>query len=122
LNNQIITQDKMNLLKHLRHANRPEARASANSAPTTSTKLPNSGLTFVDNSQGRSAAVAKLSRLLDIALEQFDYEGEPSDQLQLQLQRLYKEAAKYTNSQLDVDAGTTPVEDWNWSAVHAYSF
>jgi len=108
-------------LKHLRHAKQPEVRASANSALTTSTTLPNSGLTFVDNSQGSSAAVAELSRLLDIALEQFDYEGEPSDQLQLQLQRLYKEAAKYTNNQLDVDAGTIPMEDWNWSAAHAYS-
>jgi hypothetical protein len=38
--------------------------------------------------------------------------GELSDQLQLQLQRLYKEAAKYTNSCVD---GDTPTEDWNWS-------
>jgi hypothetical protein len=112
----------MNLLNRLRQAKRPAVRALATSILDTSTKLPNSGLTFVDNSQGSSAAVAELSQLLDIALEQLDFEGEPSDQLQLQLQRLNKEAAKYTNNQLNADGGAMPVEDWNWSAAYTYAF
>jgi hypothetical protein len=112
---------RMNL-KYLRHAKRPAVRASAASTLETSTKLPNSGLTFIDNSQGSCAAIAELSKLLDIALEQFDIEGEPSDQLQLQLQRLNKEAAKYTNSRLDDDSDTTLVENWNWSAAYASQF
>jgi hypothetical protein len=106
-------------LKYLRHAKRPAVQASAASTLEASTKLPNSGLTFIDNSQGSSAAIAELSKLLDIALEQFDFEGEPSDQLQLQLQRLNKEAAKYTNSRLDDDGDATLVETWNWSATYA---
>ena len=35
---------------------------------------------------------------------------EPGDQLQLQLDRLTDEAAKYANTKLDVDVG----EQWNW--------
>ena len=42
----------------------------------TSAALPNSGLTFVDNSQGASVAVAELSVALGDALEQIDLEGE----------------------------------------------
>jgi len=75
----------------------------------TSANVPNSGLTFVDNSQGCSAAVAELSGLLDVALDQFDIEGETSDQLQLQLKRLYDEAAKYSNSHLGDDG---KLEQW----------
>jgi len=62
----------MNFLKQLK---KPKVRASAESALVTSANIPNSGLTFVDNSQGCSAAVAELSSLLDVALENFDYEG-----------------------------------------------
>lgn len=50
-------------------------RASAESALLTSATVPNSGLKFVDNSQGCSAAIAELSGLLDVALDQFDSEG-----------------------------------------------
>lgn len=39
--------------------------------------------------------------------------GEPSDQVQLQLERLGHEASKYSNSQLPEDIGT----EWKW-----YSF
>src|SRR5271165_6584599 len=65
----------MNLFGTLRIAKQPEVRASATSALINATKLPNSGIAFVDNSQGSSAAIAELSNMLDIALEQFDYEG-----------------------------------------------
>lgn len=36
--------------------------------------------------------------------------GEPSDQVQLQLERLGQEASKYSNSQLPEDTGT----EWKW--------
>jgi len=36
--------------------------------------------------------------------------GEPSDQVQLQLERLGHEASKYSNSQLPEDIGT----EWKW--------
>jgi hypothetical protein len=65
----------MKIFKNLRYARRSEVRASATSALVTSTKLPNSGFAFVDDSQGSAAAVAELSRSLDIALEQIDYES-----------------------------------------------
>lgn len=65
----------MKLFKTLRFAKQPEVQASAASTLVTATRLPNSGLAFVDNSQGSSAAIAELSTMLNIALEQFDYEG-----------------------------------------------
>lgn len=37
--------------------------------------------------------------------------GEPSDQLQLQLKRLYKEGAKYANSHLN---DSTQAQEWSW--------
>jgi hypothetical protein len=52
-----------------------EVRASVDSVLTKSTALPSSGFTFVDNSQGASAAVAELSRSLDTAFEQIELEG-----------------------------------------------
>jgi hypothetical protein len=62
----------MNFLKQLK---KPKVRASAESSLVASANVPNSGLRFVDNSQGCSAAIAELSNLLDVALEKFDYEG-----------------------------------------------
>jgi len=53
----------------------PEVRASTVSTLATSAALPSSGFTFVDNSQGASAAVAELSRSFDTALEQIELEG-----------------------------------------------
>lgn len=53
----------------------PEVRASTMSALATSAVLPSSGFTFVDNSQGASAAVAELSRSFDTVLEQIELEG-----------------------------------------------
>lgn len=61
------------LLRHMKKHS--YVRASTESALTTSTALPSSGFTFVDNSQGASAAVAELSRSLDTALEQIELEG-----------------------------------------------
>lgn len=48
----------------------------AKSALKASTALPSSGITFVDNSQGASAAVAELSDALSAVLEQVDIDGE----------------------------------------------
>jgi len=60
----------------LRHVKKHSGvQASTVSALTTSAALPSSGFTFVDNSQGASAAVAELSRSLDTALEQIELEG-----------------------------------------------
>jgi hypothetical protein len=123
----------MPLLKHFR---KPEVRASVQSALITSTNLPNSGLTFVDNSQGCSAAVAELSGLLDVAIDQFDCESmlvngvrymakliireeEPSDQLHLQLKRLFNEAEQYLNSTLG--SGQSDVQAWHWLVVKSIS-
>lgn len=60
----------------LRHMKRPQVRASTESALTTSAAPPSSGFTFVDNSQGASAAVAELSQSLGLAFEQIELEGE----------------------------------------------
>jgi len=62
----------MYLLKGLK---KREVRVSVESAFVTSTHVPNSGITFIDNSQGCCAAVAELSGLLDVALDKFDCEG-----------------------------------------------
>lgn len=62
----------MKLFKTLK---RPEVRASGASVLVSAAKMPNSGLAFVDNSQGSAAAIAELSHMLDIALEQFDFNG-----------------------------------------------
>ena len=56
-----------------------EVRASTESALTTSAAVPSSGFTFVDNSQGASAAVAELSKSLDTAFEQIELEGRHSN-------------------------------------------
>jgi hypothetical protein len=61
--------------KHLK------VQASTESALTTSAALPSSGFTFVDNSQGASAAVAELSRSLDTALDQIKLEGNADHQI-----------------------------------------
>jgi hypothetical protein len=60
------------ILHHIRHR---KVRASAQSALESSAALPNSGFTFVDNSQGASAAVVELLKSLDTALEHIDLEG-----------------------------------------------
>lgn len=52
---------------------RPGAAASA---LRTSAAVPDSGFTFIDNSQGASAAVAELSTALDTALDKIDWDGE----------------------------------------------
>jgi len=52
--------------------------APAASALRTSAAVPNSGIGFVDNSQGASAAVAELSTVLGDALELIDLDGERS--------------------------------------------
>jgi len=59
-----------------RHMKNPEVRGSTESALKTSAALPSSDFTFVNNSQGASAAVAELSKYFDTAFEQIELEGE----------------------------------------------
>lgn len=59
------------LLKLMKRNPKPTA-----SAFRVSAALPSSGITFVDNSQGASAAVAELSDALNAVLEQIDLDGE----------------------------------------------
>jgi hypothetical protein len=58
-------------------SSRRETRLSAASALSTSAAMPDSGFSFVGNSQGASAAVGELSRSLDTALEglEGDFDG-----------------------------------------------
>lgn len=56
----------------------PERRhiqASAESGLDASNAIPSSGFTFVENSQGASAAVSELSKSLGTAMEEVDLEG-----------------------------------------------
>jgi hypothetical protein len=62
----------MSCFKALRHR---KVRASAQSSLEAAASAPNSGFAFVDNSEGASAAVAELSGVLDLAVEQLDLEG-----------------------------------------------
>lgn len=61
--------------KYLRYLQRRKIRASVESGLDAATTVPNSGFTFVENSQGASAAAVELSRSLDTAIEQIDLEG-----------------------------------------------
>lgn len=62
----------MNVLRHLKHR---KVRTSSASSLQASVAIPNSGFTFVDNAQGASAAVSELSKTLDIALDNVEFEG-----------------------------------------------
>ena len=62
----------MNLIRQLRRRN---IRTSAESSLQAAASVPNSGFTFVDNSQGASAAVSELSKALDIALDNVEFGG-----------------------------------------------
>ena len=65
----------MKFLKHLKHLKDPKVRASGQSALVASAAVPDSGFTFVNNSQGASAAIAELSGFLDTALDDFEFDG-----------------------------------------------
>jgi hypothetical protein len=69
----------MYLLSSFRHR---RVRESAQSASQAAAAVPHSGFTFVDNSQGASAAISELSKALDFALEQIDLEGNEVSLLQ----------------------------------------
>ena len=73
----------------LRHLKRRRVRASTESGLEASGSVPNSGFAFVDNSQGASAAVAELSRSLDLALEKMDLQGRLSACISLMAHELY---------------------------------
>jgi hypothetical protein len=65
----------MKLSKVLKHLKRPKVRGSAESALIASIAVPNSGFTFVKNSQGASAAIAELSKSLGTALDEIELDG-----------------------------------------------
>ncbi|KAK4225447.1 Alpha/Beta hydrolase protein [Podospora fimiseda] len=75
----------------------PKITATASRSAAT---LPASGFTFIDNSQGASAATAELSDALGTALNQIDLDGNPVDRLRALFQKLDTEAIKYTNSKI----------------------
>ncbi|KAF7546119.1 hypothetical protein G7Z17_g8654 [Cylindrodendrum hubeiense] len=91
----------------------PESSASAVAA---SAAVPSSGFTFVDNSQGASAAVAELSTVLESALEQIDLRGDLNGQLKELLHQLDHEASKYSNSQVTEKEACV---DWKCSQAKA---
>lgn len=101
---------------------RSHPKASA-ATSRTAASLPSSGFTFIDNSQGASAAIAELSDALGTALDQIDLDGtapsmpnirqlpstyndpgDPVDRLRKLFQDLDQEASQYTNCKIsDVD-------------------
>lgn len=58
-----------------RSLNSKRVRTSTQSSLDATALVPNSGLAFIDNSTGASAAVSELSRILDDAIEQLDFHG-----------------------------------------------
>lgn len=55
---------------------RKPIRTSSQTSLDSASTIPNaSGLTFIDNSQGASAAAVELSSVLDDAIEQLDLQG-----------------------------------------------
>ena len=56
----------------------PVVRASTVSTLEASTSVPDSGLAFVNNSQGVSAAIVELSELLDDVFKDIKYDGKSS--------------------------------------------
>jgi cbb3-type cytochrome oxidase subunit 3 len=82
-----LTSDTLQNLRQINGVNMPSSRLfrilkqptireSATSTLTASAATPklDSGFTFVDNSQGASAAIAELTRSLDFVLDQIDLE------------------------------------------------
>jgi len=55
--------------------NSKRVRTSTQSSLDAAASVPNSGLAFIDNSTGASAAVSELSGVLDDAIEQLDFHG-----------------------------------------------
>ncbi|KAK3387878.1 hypothetical protein B0H63DRAFT_471070 [Podospora didyma] len=95
------------------------AKASMHSAVTlvnsATTLTPNSQVASAANSQASSAAVAELTAGLGFVFDQLGGEDEPGDLVQLHLERLAAEAAKYRCSRVADGTG----EDWTCS--HAMS-
>ncbi|KFY27699.1 hypothetical protein V491_00774 [Pseudogymnoascus sp. VKM F-3775] len=97
----------------------PERRhiqASAESGLDASNAIPSSGFTFVENSQGASAAVSELSKSLGTAMEEVDLEGDISQQLKAQMKLLDEKASEYPNSSLE---GLTRQTEWTCSQSEA---
>ncbi|KAK9859128.1 hypothetical protein MYU51_016163 [Penicillium brevicompactum] len=73
---------------------------SSQSALKASAAPPSSGFTFIDNSQGASAAVAELSSALGDISDIFNLDEELEPQLQLLTTQLDNEGSQYSNSQV----------------------
>ncbi|KAH7157174.1 Alpha/Beta hydrolase protein [Dactylonectria macrodidyma] len=102
-------------MRRLFHVPNSNTVASAPAA-TASAPIPSSGLTFIDNSQGASAAATELSTVLESALEQIDFSGDLNAQLKQLLHQLDNEASKYCNSKItDNDS----CMDWKCSQAKA---
>ncbi|RVX67150.1 hypothetical protein B0A52_08584 [Exophiala mesophila] len=92
-------------LMFLRGFRRKPIRTLSESALDSGSTIPNaSGLAFIDNSQGASAAVVELSSILDDAIEKLDLQGNLRDSVKRQLDILDHEASKYANSGVSEDA------------------
>lgn len=65
----------MELFKYRKHLKNRKVQGSANSALVASAVVPDSGFTFVKNSQGASAAITELSDCLDAALQEMELDG-----------------------------------------------
>ncbi|KIW99882.1 uncharacterized protein Z518_10810 [Rhinocladiella mackenziei CBS 650.93] len=87
-----------------------QVRTLSQSSLNSAVSLPSSGLTFVDNCQGASAAVSELSGVLDDAIEQLDLHGNLRDGLKSHLESLDQEASKYANCGVPRHARFDP---WN---------
>ncbi|KAJ6437593.1 hypothetical protein O9K51_09800 [Purpureocillium lavendulum] len=87
-------------MKRLLHisTSRPAATISA---LRISAATPASGVTFVDNSRGASAATADLSAALDTAVEHVDLSSDADELLRNLIHQLDREAAAYANSTVD---------------------
>jgi hypothetical protein len=95
--------------RHIKHSQeQPLARASAQHSLDAAAALPNSGLDFIDNSQGASAAVAELSRVLGDGICDVELDGDPTDALKSLLHTLTKTASNYDNAHAASLAGRIP--------------
>ncbi|KAM5488066.1 hypothetical protein MaudMau93_004263 [Microsporum audouinii] len=82
------------------HAASAECLALSAAVPTSS------GLAFIDNSRGASAATADLSRALDTVLDRIEPDGNVPEQFQSLVHLLDREASKFDNSRLQLGKGT----------------
>ncbi|KAM5446489.1 hypothetical protein MaudCBS49596_006601 [Microsporum audouinii] len=95
------------------HAASAECLALSAAVPTSS------GLAFIDNSRGASAATADLSRALDTVLDRIEPDGNVPEQFQSLVHLLDREASKFDNSRLQLGKGSRS-EPWTCSRSEAH--